>query len=259
MADAKGGTRTPIALRLPDPKSGASASSATFARASHSVTRGVDTLTRSAAVLQPDPYGTIRARYVCNERFPPPHGPVSRLVPLAHRWRRPSARLASPGWPGQHSVSNHRSRAARRDNRRRRAGDLPIVRIARSRRVRVVCRRSADGVRLSAVPEANLARKRLTAEPSSASASRSVRLWPDQRRSPKADTTRNTASPKPQAATATAPHRVRPTTRARARWRAAPLRPHRAAATARPDAPGSRTPIRTDRRRRYSRRRGRCG
>src|SRR5262249_59101077 len=28
---AKGGTRTPIALRLPDPKSGASASSATFA------------------------------------------------------------------------------------------------------------------------------------------------------------------------------------------------------------------------------------
>src|SRR3989442_9389107 len=29
---AKGGTRTPIAFRLPDPKSGASASSATFAR-----------------------------------------------------------------------------------------------------------------------------------------------------------------------------------------------------------------------------------
>src|SRR5438477_495557 len=30
-ANAKGGTRTPIAFRLPDPKSGASASSATFA------------------------------------------------------------------------------------------------------------------------------------------------------------------------------------------------------------------------------------
>src|SRR5215203_6228788 len=29
---AKGGSRTPIAFRLPDPKSGASASSATFAR-----------------------------------------------------------------------------------------------------------------------------------------------------------------------------------------------------------------------------------
>src|SRR2546426_8224921 len=37
---AKGGTRTPIAFRLPDPKSGASASSATFARLGpHSVTR----------------------------------------------------------------------------------------------------------------------------------------------------------------------------------------------------------------------------
>src|SRR5262245_57008140 len=31
--NAKGGTRTPIAFRLPDPKSGASASSATFAHA----------------------------------------------------------------------------------------------------------------------------------------------------------------------------------------------------------------------------------
>ena len=35
---AKGGTRTPIAFRLPDPKSGASASSATFAQTVQTIT-----------------------------------------------------------------------------------------------------------------------------------------------------------------------------------------------------------------------------
>jgi hypothetical protein len=158
---AKGGTRTPIAFQLPDPKSGASASSATFARAVDSVTR--DAKTRVDALRRPDPYATIRAP-------DDPSGPrpqrsnrsVSWTVSGARRRRRSPARLAAPVDTGQHPLSDDRARAPRGDDRRGRGRDLSVVLVARPRRVRVVRRRPADGVRLPAVPSVGLAAERVT-------------------------------------------------------------------------------------------------
>ena len=91
---AKGGSRTPKAFRLPDPKSGASASSATFANS------GSELSVHDSGLWVRDALWY----------HPPPHAPVARTIrslsrpfPLAHRARRTAARLASRRQPGRHS------------------------------------------------------------------------------------------------------------------------------------------------------------
>jgi len=62
---------------------------------------------------------------------------------------------------GQHSVPDHGPRVTGRDHRCRGDGDLSVLLVARARRVRVVCRRFANGLRVPAVSSTRLARRRL--------------------------------------------------------------------------------------------------
>ena len=78
---AKGGTRTPIALRLPDPKSGASASSATFASRV-----GSDKYTRP-----PRRPGRARGRSGTISRSVDPGGRIEARSAVHRRRRRPPA------------------------------------------------------------------------------------------------------------------------------------------------------------------------
>ncbi len=95
-------------------------------------------------------HGTIRA-----------HASLSRSVRMARRHRRRRARVAPRGESGHHSMSDHGSAAPRRDPRRTDGRDLPGMRQPGARRLRVVRERFADGLRVSPVPSARLARGRL--------------------------------------------------------------------------------------------------
>ena len=164
----------PSRVSPPDPKSGASASSATFART--------------------DISGSMLPSAPKNARF------VRGTLRLADRRRRPSVRLAARQQSGHDSLSHDRPIAANRDARGERLGHLSRMRRAGVRRLRVVRRRSQDGLRLPGVPSTGLADRRLAVSQSSIR-NPQFTMW----------------------------RPARPTTRRRARSREAPLRPHRAA------------------------------
>ncbi len=92
---AKGGTRTPTALRPPDPKSGASASSATFAWRSPNTPRYhcADIPSISAPACLTVRARRLRLRQPCSPA-PGPHGPHRQFLGH-HAARRPMVGLAA--------------------------------------------------------------------------------------------------------------------------------------------------------------------
>jgi len=101
------------------------------------------------------PYATIPPQYGPRGSHSRPHRPVFRPVSVAlDRW--PPPRLPSSAGPANDPVSEYRPIAACFDGRYRRSSHLSVLRESWARRFRVVRRRFADGLRLSAVPAARL-------------------------------------------------------------------------------------------------------
>ena len=81
---------------------------------------------------------------------------VSRHFPLRHRAGWPAAGGPPRGGPWRCAVSHDRPAAPHRDDRGRRLGHLSRVCDSRAWRFRVLRRRSADGLRVPAVPAVRL-------------------------------------------------------------------------------------------------------
>jgi hypothetical protein len=197
---AKGGTRTPIALRLPDPKSGASASSATFAwglrrfwtvpskvqscesqkGAAHferctlncldysrgricSVTPkwvGLQQLDHHNILRCSGSHATIWRFHGTNSRIP--DRLVSRPVPLGTAVQRGAAAVPSCRSPRRHTGPAERSTPQSGDGGRLGAGNLPVVFNGWGWRLRVVRPGSASRLRVPELPGAGMAARRVS-------------------------------------------------------------------------------------------------
>src|SRR5690349_9585181 len=168
---AKGGSRTPIAFRLPDPKSGASASSATFAGG------GLETLLASVARF--DTFGPLPELDPtnCGARGCVLPSGVGHVV-TKHRYRSVLWFLRSGGQRqrrGDAGQDRHRAGnaprseywppVARRNRRWPGQSDLPVVLHLGRRRIPVVRGRPPAGLRLPVVRTVRLASRRLGAQP----------------------------------------------------------------------------------------------
>ncbi len=151
----KGGVEPPTAFRLPDPKSGASASSATFAWQRSEIS------TRARQHATPIYCGGMVAMLpsATDERV----GSLPWTLSLRRQRQQPAAARSRRRRPLHDPVSHHRAAAARGHHRSQRGRDLPVVRHARSRGLRLVRRRSSNGLRVPAVPSTGVAARRLTA------------------------------------------------------------------------------------------------